>query len=107
MMEFGFPASIASASAAGPVMVIGQVRDTIMGLLVFLFYSRNQLEMVDTVMAVKGAYSGLVDSYIVWKEGNPRIALLSLHQFWTDFGLGLRWLDGGWKLIRVKYYFMI
>lgn len=31
MTEFGFPASIASASAAGPVMVIGQVRGTIIG----------------------------------------------------------------------------
>lgn len=78
MQEFGFPDKIASAPAAGPVMVIGQVRGTIIGLLVFLFYSRNQLALVDTVMAVTGAYAGLADSYVVWKEGNPRQVLFRL-----------------------------
>lgn len=78
MEEFGFPSSIASAPAAAPVMVIGQVRGTIIGLLVFLFYSRGQLELVDTVMAVTGAYAGLVDSYVVWKNGNARHALFRL-----------------------------
>lgn len=75
MQEFGFPDKIASAPTSGPVMVIGQVRGTIIGLLVFLFHSRNQLALVDTVMAVTGAYAGLVDSCVVWKEGNPRHAL--------------------------------
>lgn len=78
MQEFGFAARIANAPAAGPVMIIGQARGTIIGLLVFLFYSRNQLELVDTVMAVTGLYAGLVDSYVVWKEGNGRYAAFRL-----------------------------
>lgn len=92
MQEFGFPARIASAPAAGPVMVIGQARGTVIGLLVFLFYSRNQFELVDTVMAVTGAYAGLVDSYVVWKEGNPRHALFRL----ISSGLISLWGYAGW-----------
>lgn len=92
MTEFGLPASIARAPAAGPLMVIGQVRGTIIGLLVFLFYSRNQLELVDTVMAATGAYAGLVDSYVVWKEGNPRHALFRF----ISSGLISAWGYAGW-----------
>lgn len=96
MTEFGFPANIASAPAAAPVMVIGQVRGTIIGLLVFLFYSRNQLELVDTVMAVTGAYAGLVDSYVVWKVGNPRMALVRF----ISSGLISAWGYAGWTAGR-------
>ncbi|ROV95113.1 hypothetical protein VSDG_05864 [Cytospora chrysosperma] len=64
MLEFGFPSHIASVPAAAPVMVIGQVRTTVIGLLVFLHYSRNQLDVVDTIMAITGAYAGLLDSYV-------------------------------------------
>lgn len=78
LKEFGFPARIASAPVAAPVMVIGQARGTIIGMLVFLFYSRNQMDLVDTLLAVTGAYAGLVDSYVVWKQGNPRYAIFRL-----------------------------
>lgn len=76
MREFGFPSRIADAPAAAPVMVTGQARGTAIGLLVFLFYSRNQLELVDLVTAVTAAYCALVDLYVVWKEGEPRDAVL-------------------------------
>lgn len=75
MEEFGFPARIATSPVAAPVMVIGQARGSIIGMLVFLFYSRDQMDLVDTVLAVTGAYAGLVDSYVVWKQGNPRYAV--------------------------------
>lgn len=74
MLDFGFPAHIAKNPAAAPVMKVNGVRTTVIGLLTFLFYSRGQLELVDTVMAVTGAYAGLVDTYLVWKEGYPRWA---------------------------------
>lgn len=82
MLEFGFPARIADTPAAAPVMVIGQARTTCIGLLVFLFYSRNQLDVIDQVMAVTGAYAGLVDSYVVWKEGAPRKVIFRLVSSW-------------------------
>lgn len=78
LLEFGFPARIADAPEAAPVMVIGQARGTAIGLLVFLFYSRSQWDLIDSVMAVTGAYAGVVDSYIVWKEGNPSKAVFRL-----------------------------
>lgn len=73
-------------------MVIGQARTTCIGLLVFLFYLRNQLDAVDTVMAVTGAYAGFVDSYVVWKEGNPRMAVFRL----ISSGLIAAWGCAGW-----------
>ncbi|ROW10659.1 hypothetical protein VPNG_05110 [Cytospora leucostoma] len=79
MREFGFPSRIANAPAAAPVMVTGQVRTTAIGLLVSIFYCQGRLDVVDTVMAVTGAYAGLVDSYVVWREGGgPPMALFRL-----------------------------
>ena len=92
MLEFGFPTQVADAPAAAPVMVIGQARTTIIGLLVFILYSRNQLDMIDTLMAVTGAYAGLVDSYVVWKQGNPRMASFRL----VSSGLIATWGFAGW-----------
>lgn len=80
------------APAAGPVKVVGQARGTVIGILTFVFYSRNQLDLVDLVMAVTGTYCGLVDSYVVWKEGNPRKALFRL----VTSGLLAAWGWAGW-----------
>ncbi|KAI0468216.1 hypothetical protein F4859DRAFT_517404 [Xylaria cf. heliscus] len=78
MLEFGFPARIAETPMATPVFVVGNVRTTCLGFLMLLFYWRQQYAVVDTCLAVTGAYAGLVDSYVVWKEGNPRKALFRL-----------------------------
>ncbi|KAI3390485.1 hypothetical protein diail_9513 [Diaporthe ilicicola] len=96
MLEFGFPARIADAPAAAPVMVVGQARTTAIGLLVFLFYFRSQWNLIDTVMAVTGAYAGLVDSYVVWKEGNPRQAVFRL----LSSGFLSAWGYAGWTAPR-------
>ncbi|KAI1426750.1 hypothetical protein F5Y12DRAFT_255415 [Xylaria sp. FL1777] len=77
-LEFGFPRRIAATPAVAPVFTVGNARTTTIGLLTFIFYARNQLDVVDTIMAVTGAYCGLVDSYVVWKEGNPRKAAFRL-----------------------------
>lgn len=89
MLEFGFPAHVAEAPAAAPVMAIGQARTTVIGLLAFIFYSRDQLDAVDTLMAVTGAYAGLVDGYVVWRQGKPSTALFRL----VSSGLIAAW---GW-----------
>lgn len=70
MHELGFPARIADAPTATPVKVVGQACGTNIGLLTFVFYSRSHLDLVDLVMAMTGIYCGLVDSYVVWREGN-------------------------------------
>ncbi|KAI3337487.1 hypothetical protein HD806DRAFT_41940 [Xylariaceae sp. AK1471] len=78
MLEFGLPERIANTAVAAPVFVVGNARTTVIGLLTFLFYSRRQLDVVDTIMAVTGLYCGLVDSYVVWREGNPSYAVFRL-----------------------------
>ncbi|CAJ2508246.1 Uu.00g094320.m01.CDS01 [Anthostomella pinea] len=48
---FGLPPRIADVPATRPVAVIGQ------------------WDVVDVIMAVTGSYAGLVDGYVVWREG--------------------------------------
>ncbi|GAP89282.1 putative efflux pump antibiotic resistance [Rosellinia necatrix] len=95
MEEFGFPARVAAAPAAAPVFRVGNARTTTIGLLVFLFYARGQLAAVDAVVAVTGAYCGLVDSYVVWREGNPRHALFRLASSGLLSACGLWGLTAG------------
>ncbi|KAH8883745.1 hypothetical protein GQ53DRAFT_663242 [Thozetella sp. PMI_491] len=78
LREFGFPARIAEAPAAAPVHAVGAVRTTVLGMLLFIYYSRGQMEVVDTILAVMGGYAGLVDSYVVWKEGQRGKAIFRL-----------------------------
>ncbi|KAI0433994.1 hypothetical protein F5Y09DRAFT_19266 [Xylaria sp. FL1042] len=78
LLEFGFPRRIAAAPAAAPVFMVGNARTTVIGLLTFYFYSRYQFEVVDTIMAIAGAYCGVIDSYAVWREGNSRKAAFRL-----------------------------
>ncbi|KAI0160763.1 hypothetical protein GGR57DRAFT_391778 [Xylariaceae sp. FL1272] len=95
MRDFGFPNRIANSPEAAPVMVTGNVRTTVVGILMLLFYSRGQMDILDTFMAVCGAYAGLVDSYIVWREGNGRQAVFRLISSWLISAWGmLGWTEG-------------
>ncbi|KAI0969298.1 hypothetical protein F4678DRAFT_439959 [Xylaria arbuscula] len=78
MLEFGFPRRIATTHTAAPVFKVGNARTTVIGLLTFYFYYRGQLDVVDVIMAITGAYCGVIDSYVVWREGKPRQALFRL-----------------------------
>ncbi|KAI1124992.1 hypothetical protein F5Y10DRAFT_18178 [Nemania abortiva] len=78
MLEFGFLPRIADPSSSAPIFQVGNARTTAIGLITFLFYSRQQFEVVDTIMAITGAYCGLIDSYVVWREGRPRQAIFRL-----------------------------
>ncbi|KAK7967566.1 MFS general substrate transporter [Apiospora aurea] len=74
MLEFGLPDRIASTPGAAAVMHINNARTTVLGTCLFALYFTRQRAACDTVLAILGAYAGLVDSYVVWKEGNPRKA---------------------------------
>lgn len=78
MLEFGLPERIASTPAAAAVMHINNARTTVFGMCMYAFYFRRDLAACDTILAILGAYAGLVDSYVVWKEGNPRKAAFRL-----------------------------
>ncbi|KAI0112997.1 hypothetical protein F4814DRAFT_331420 [Daldinia grandis] len=78
MLEFGLPDRIASTPAANAVMHINNARTTSFGICMYTLYFRHELVACDTILAVLGAYAGLVDSYVVWKEGNPRKAAFRL-----------------------------
>ncbi|KAK7753791.1 hypothetical protein SLS62_004156 [Diatrype stigma] len=78
MLEFGLPERIAGTPAAAAVMHINNARTTVFGLCMYTFYFRRNLAACDTILAILGAYAGLVDSYVVWREGNPRKAAFRL-----------------------------
>ena len=78
MLEFGLPDRIASTPAASAVMKINNARTTVIGMCLYTLYFRRELAACDTILAILGAYAGLVDSYVVWKEGNPRKAMFRL-----------------------------
>ncbi|KAI1499303.1 hypothetical protein F5X99DRAFT_430799 [Biscogniauxia marginata] len=77
MLKFGLPDRIASTSATA-VMHINNGRTAVLGMCMYTFYFRRELAACDTILAILGAYAGLVDSYVVWKEGNPRMAAFRL-----------------------------
>ncbi|KAI1761493.1 hypothetical protein GGR53DRAFT_23833 [Hypoxylon sp. FL1150] len=89
MLEFGMPPRVAEAPAARPVFVVGNARTTVLGALVFIFYARGRLDAVDTILAVTGAYAGLVDSWVVWREGKSKNALFRLVSSWAVSAIGL------------------
>jgi hypothetical protein len=63
MLEFGFPPSVADDTATHPVMVTASARTTALGALMFVFYIRGDVAAVDTIIALFGAYGGLMDWY--------------------------------------------
>ncbi|KAK3385914.1 hypothetical protein B0H63DRAFT_523230 [Podospora didyma] len=89
MLEFGFPAHVAHAPTSTPVMINGQARTTILGLLTFIFYFQRKFVEVDTIVAVFGAYAGAVDAWLVWKEGNAGKAVFRLVASWALAACGI------------------
>ncbi|KAK9419293.1 hypothetical protein SUNI508_01270 [Seiridium unicorne] len=96
MLEFGFPDRIAGTPAAAAIMHINNARTTVIGICLYTLYFRRNLDACDTILAVLGAYAGLVDSWVVWKEGNPRKAAFRLSSSWLLSAVGLAgWTAGG------------
>ncbi|KAL0567218.1 hypothetical protein V5O48_014776 [Marasmius crinis-equi] len=70
-LEFGLPPRVANSPEAQSVMICCSGRTTVIGALIFAFYSQRKLEAVDTVLAVMGVWIGITDGYVCWKEGVP------------------------------------
>lgn len=96
MLEFGLPDRIAATPAAAAVMHINNARTTVIGMSLYTLYFRHQLAACDTILAILGAYAGLVDSYVVWREGNPRKAAFRLASSWLLSAAGF----SGWTAGR-------
>ncbi|KAI1363323.1 hypothetical protein F5Y08DRAFT_245271 [Xylaria arbuscula] len=94
-LEFGFPAHIVESPTAAPVMLVVQVRTTTIGLVMFMLYSRGQMDVLDLIIAVFGLTARVVDSYAVWKQGNTRKAVYRLVVSWTLAGCGLSSMTAG------------
>ncbi|KAK6851403.1 hypothetical protein PG995_012525 [Apiospora arundinis] len=78
MLEFGLPDRVASTPAAASVMHLTNARTTSLGLSMYALYFSGNFAGCDIVLSVLGAYAGLVDSWVVWREGNPRKAAFRL-----------------------------
>lgn len=76
MLSFGLPAHIADVPGTWPVWVIAQAHTSIMGILIFIFYFRRQLDIVDIILGVSSGYAALVDSYVIWSQGEAAKAAL-------------------------------
>ncbi|KAI0204574.1 hypothetical protein F4808DRAFT_347553 [Astrocystis sublimbata] len=68
MLEIGFSPRVASSPAAALPMIIFGSRTTMVGALIVIFYSQGKFDAVDTVLLTT-PYTGLVEGYLVWKEG--------------------------------------
>ncbi|PNP46127.1 hypothetical protein TGAMA5MH_02162 [Trichoderma gamsii] len=95
MLEFGLPARIADSPTAQPVMVVSSARTTALGLLMFIFYQQGKFADVDIVMSVMGAYLGVADGYVCWKEGMPDKAVFRCVSGMVIAGCGMVGLTEG------------
>jgi hypothetical protein len=87
MLEFGLPARIADSPTSA--------RTTALGLLMLIFYQQRKLAEVDVVMSVMGAYLGVVDGYVCWKEGMPNKAVFRCVSSMVIAGCGMVGLTEG------------
>ncbi|KAH9905656.1 hypothetical protein F4778DRAFT_779048 [Xylariomycetidae sp. FL2044] len=76
LLAFGLPERVAGSRAAGTAITVGHARTTSLGLCMWTFYLRGDLAACDTVLAIFLAWTGIVDSYVVWREGHPGKAVL-------------------------------
>ncbi|KAI0112210.1 hypothetical protein GGR51DRAFT_508481 [Nemania sp. FL0031] len=69
LLELGFSPRVANSPAAAPPLKIFGARTTIIGALIVTFYTQRKFEAVDSVLLLI-PYTGFVEGYLVWKEGN-------------------------------------
>jgi hypothetical protein len=94
MLSSGLPAHIATVPDTWPVWVIGQAHTSVIGIPIFTFYYRRQLDVVDIILGVSSGYAALVDSYIIWSQGQAAQASL---------GLVATGLFSVWGLVGMSY----
>lgn len=89
MLEFGLPRKIAENPAAAPVMVLGQARNTVLGLLTFWFYYQQKYTEIDQLMVILAGYVGIVDCVQLRKVGQPKRGLFRLVLSWVFVASGI------------------
>lgn len=67
--SFGFPPHIANSPAAWPIFQANNARGTVLGVLMFYFYVKGRYDVCDVFLVVEGGYLGLVDAWLVAREG--------------------------------------
>lgn len=75
ILAFGLPEPIAQSAPAQTTMFIASSRISTIGMIIFALYGQENLAAVDTVRAVMGLYVGVMDGYICWREGRPKMGL--------------------------------
>lgn len=96
MREFGLPERIASTPQAAAVMHLNNARTTTLGLCLYTLYFTGQFPACDVILVILGAYTGLVDSWVVWREGDARKAAVRLGSSALIAAAGLaEWTSGG------------
>ena len=74
ILEFGLPERNAVSQPAQACWVVSGARISTLGMAMWAFYLKGNLEAVDTVTALL-LYVGLVDGYVCWKEGETGSAI--------------------------------
>ena len=90
--EYGLPDRIADSAAAQTIMIVSGGRTSTIGIIMFVFHIQQKYEEFDTVLAILGAYVGLIDGYVAWIEGFPqktafRLTAGLLIAMWGGFGM--------------------
>lgn len=75
ILAFGLPEPIARSAPAQTTMFIASSRISTIGMIIFALYGQGNLAAVDTVLAVMRFYVGVMDGYLCWREGRPRMGL--------------------------------
>lgn len=69
LIQFGLPARVADIPETWPVWHIGNARTACLGILVFIFYSRRQYDVLDIFLAVMGCLALVDDIILISTEG--------------------------------------
>ncbi|ROW15218.1 hypothetical protein VPNG_03077 [Cytospora leucostoma] len=92
---FGLPQSVAQSVPAQTTMFIAASRISTIGMIIFALYGQGNFAAVDTVLAVMGLYVGVMDGYLCWREGLPRMALFRSASAFTVAAVGLAGCTAG------------
>ena len=70
LLTWGMTEQTASSHEAQIVYYGHTMRTSTLGLLIYVFYLQGNFAAVDAVMAVVGAYTGIVDVLVIYRHGD-------------------------------------
>lgn len=95
ILAFGLPEPIAQSVPAQTTMFIASFRISTIGMIIFALYGQGNLAAVDTVLAVMGLYVGVMDGYLCWREGRPKMGLFRSVSAFMVAAVGMSRCTGG------------